>query len=119
MGFGRGPLHSVTQATGTTAYYGVPIDKGVVGLQIAWLDAVSAATITLELTNFGAEDAPVADAGAAYEWKDSGQTITGPAGSAAGSTLIMYENVRALRARLKVVTTAATALAIYSGVATA
>lgn len=116
MAFGRQPLFRGTQATSTTVYYPVPVHEGVIGIQFAWTDATSNATVTLELTNFDAIEAPYAAAGAAYEWKDSGLTITGPAASAAGSTLILVENARVLRGRLKVVTTANSSFVILDGV---
>lgn len=92
-------------ANGTTFYVEVPVTNGTVGGQIAWLDAISAATITLELTSFGMGEV-AANAAASYYWKDSGVAITGPAASAAGSTLLNVENVRQSRARLRIVTTA-------------
>jgi hypothetical protein len=113
----RGPLYAATIPTTTTVYVGLPVHAGCVGAYIAWLDATAAATITLELTSFGADLAPVDAAGAAWEWKDSGQTFTGPAASAAGSLMINLENVRQLRARLKIVTTAVSPIEIYDGVA--
>jgi hypothetical protein len=116
MGFGVPPLFKGAQATTTTMYVGVPIHNGVVGLHIGWLDATSAATVTLELTSFGAEDAPYDAAGAAYEWIGSGETITGPVASAAGATLVFFENVRARRARLKLASTANCLWEIYDGV---
>jgi len=99
---------AATLANASTIYVGIPVDhdRGCLGCQIAWLDATSAATITLELSNFGSHDAPVSAAGAAWEWEDSGLTITGPAATAAGSSVLNVENVRQRRARLKIVTTA-------------
>ena len=116
MGFGRGPLFEGAIATTTTQYVGLPIHDGVLGAHIGWKDATTAATLTIEFTSVGAVDAPVDAAGSGWEWKDSGETITGPAGSAAGATLVMFENVRALRARLKIVTTAASSFVIYDAV---
>ena len=115
MGIGRLPLYKGTVASGATVYVGVPICHGVIGLQVAWKDATSSATITLELSSFPATDAPIDEAGAAWEWKDSGQTITGPAASAAGSTLVHLENVRQLRGRLKIVAAADCLLEIHNG----
>lgn len=113
--FGRQPLFDGPIATSTTQYIGVPIHEGRVGLYIAWLDATSSATITLEMTSLGAEDAPLATAGT-YQWKDSAISITGPAASAAGATMVNVENVRQLRARLKVVTAANSIFKIFDGV---
>jgi hypothetical protein len=98
----------------TTQYIAVPVSKGAVGCYVAWIDATSNAAITLELTSFPSEEAVTTTAGT-YQWKDSGLTFTGPAGSAAGSLLINVENVRQSRARLKVVASATTKLVIYNG----
>lgn len=117
MAFGRPPLYKATIPTTTTVYIGVPIVCGVIGLFLAWSDAVGAATITLELTSMSADDAPLATAGT-YQWRGSGETITGPAASAAGNAMVNLENVRQLRARLKVVTTAVTPLEVHNGVST-
>lgn len=114
-GYGREPLFIGAVANGATQYVGVPIRDGVVGLQIAWKDATSSATVTLELSSFPATDAPVTEAGAAWEWKDSGLTITGPAASAAGSVLVNAENVRQRRGRLKIVAAAACVFEIHNG----
>lgn len=85
------------------------------GLHIAWLDATTAATITIELSSFGPLDAPHDTAGSAWEWVDSGEEFTGPSGSAAGALLVNFENVRQRRARIKIVTTAASEFEIYEG----
>jgi hypothetical protein len=114
-GFGHVPLFKGSVGNGATQYVPVPIHDGCIGVQIAWLDATSSATITLELTSFDAYDAPYDAAGAAYEWKDSGVSITGPAASAAGSSLVNCENVRQLRARLKIVGAAASLFEIRDG----
>lgn len=112
------PLYKATIPTTTTVYVGVPIHDNAIGLQIAWLDGTANATVTLELCSQGPEDAPYDAAGAAWEWRDSGLSITGPAGSAAGSTLLNVENVRQRRARLKIVTTAISPMEIWDGVLT-
>jgi glycerate kinase len=109
------PLFKGTITHPSTTYVGVPIHDGAVGVYIAWLDAVSSATITLEVTSFGNDQAPVATAGT-YQWKDSGVSVTGPAASAAGSSLVDVENCRQKRARLKIVTAATCSLEIYDGV---
>lgn len=114
MGLGHVPLFKGAIATSTTAYIGVPIHGDAIGLYIAWKDATSSATITLELTSVNATDAPVTTAGT-WQWKDSGLTITGPAASAAGSTLVNVENARQTRARLKIVTAAACDFEILDG----
>jgi hypothetical protein len=89
-----------------TQYVPLPISGGTIGAQIAWLDATSSATLTIETSNYDANDAPLTDAGSAWEWKGSGLTITGPTGAAAGSTTLNIENVRQKRARLKIVAAA-------------
>jgi hypothetical protein len=110
------PLFAGTLTHPTTAYVGVPIKDGALGCQIAWLDATSSATITLELTSFDPDVAAVNVAGTAWQWKDSGVVIAGPAASAAGSVLVNTENVRQQRARLKIVTAATSVLEILDGV---
>lgn len=113
---GHVPLLKGAQLTTTTQYVGVPIHNGCIGVHLGWLDATSAATITLELSSWNADDAPVATAGTtALQWRDSGETITGPAASAAGSSLINIMNVQQKRARLKLVTTANSLWEIYDG----
>jgi glycerate kinase len=99
---------SITQfqmVNAETKYVEVPVVDGAIGFQLAWMDAVSSATVTLELTSFRRIAATVA--GSAWEWKDSGVTITGPAASAAGSVLVNVENVRQRRGRVKIVAAAA------------
>lgn len=103
-----------TIANAATQYIGVPVVKGMVGVYIAWVDATSSATITLEFTSMPPEEAATTTAGT-YQWKDSGLSFTGPAASAAGSLLINVENVRQSRARLKVVGAANTKLIVYNG----
>jgi hypothetical protein len=90
----------------STVYVELPVEDGAVGAHIAWLDATSAATITLELTCYGQLEAPASEAGSAWEWEDSGLTISGPAAAAAGATSLNVENVRQRRARLKMVLSA-------------
>jgi len=104
-----------TIPTSTTLYVPVPIRAGTLGAHIGWLDAVSSATITLELGSFAAAAPTVA--GAAWEWKDSGVSITGPAASAAGASIVNVENVRQRFARLKIVTAAACNFDIRDGTA--
>jgi hypothetical protein len=104
--------------TSTTLYVEVPVRDGVdggrfLGVHVAWLDATSSATITLELTSYRHVASGVA--GNAWEWIDSGLTFTGPAATAAGGLLINIENIRQHRARLKIVTAAITTLDIRDG----
>lgn len=119
MGQGRPPLFKGTIPTATTKYVGVPIrpgpSGGSVGLHIGWRDAVSSATITLELSSFPESSAPIDEAGSAWEWIGSGLTITGPAASAAGGTLVNLENIRQRRARLKIVAAADCDFEIHNG----
>lgn len=98
--------------TSTTFYIEVPVRDGKLGAHIGWTDGTSSATITLELTSH--IGAGIADP-TAWTWKDSGVSITGPAGSAAGASLVNVENVRQRRARLKVVTAAVSNLIIFDG----
>ena len=118
MSYSKKPLFDYkvngTIAAAATQYVGVPVIKGMIGVYIAWVDATSSATITLELTSFPPEEAATTTAGT-YQWKDSGETFTGPAASVAGSLLINIENVRQSRARLKIVGAATTSLIIYNG----
>ena len=101
-------------ANGETKYVEVPIRDAALGAHIGWLDAVSSATITLELSSFAAAST---QAGTAWEWKDSAVSITGPAAVAANSFLLNVENVRQKRARLKIVAAAASEFDIRDGTA--
>lgn len=110
-------LFDGTVANAATQYVGVPvsIDDGSIGVQIAWLDATSSATITLELTSYDSDEAPISVAGSAWKWIASGVTVTGPAAAAAGATLLNVENVRQRRARLKIIAAANSRLQILEG----
>ena len=101
----RVPLFKGTIANAATQYVPVPVHDGCLGAYIAWKDATSSATITLEMTSLNPEVASDTST-TAWHWKDSGLTITGPAASAAGATLLNVENVRQARARLKIVAAA-------------
>ena len=107
------PLFRGSVANAETKYVEVPVRRGAVGAQIQWKDATSSATVTLELTSNPGIAAGVA--GAAHEWRDSGLSITGPVGSAAGSTVLNVENVRQRRARIKIVGAAASNFEIWDG----
>lgn len=103
-------------AAATTFYVEVPVRAdGSIGAQISWLDAVSAATITLELSNYGMADVAY-DAAAAHYWADSGVSIMGPNATAIGSTILNIDNVRQKRGRLKFVTTAASIIQVLGAV---
>lgn len=109
-------LFKGTIPTATTRYFALPIDPvtGQLFLDVQWKDATSAAAITLETTGSSQADADVAAAGQAWQWKtEAGVTITGPAGSAAGSTKVHISSIFARRARLKIVTSAACDFEIY------
>lgn len=112
----RVPIFKGTVANGATQYVGLPVRNGKLGSQISWLDATSAATITIETTDYGPTDAPVTTAGAANVWKDTGLSITGPVGAAAGSTSVNVENCRQGRARIKIVASANCNFEIYDDV---
>lgn len=115
----RVPLFSGLIPTSTTKYIGVPIYRSgngkVLGIDIGWIDATTAATITLELTSRNSVEAPVETAGTADMWKDSGETFAGPDGSAIGGGGIYVSNVQQQRARLKIVTTATSNFVIMDG----
>jgi hypothetical protein len=113
----REPLFKGTLTHPATQYVGVPIHDGIIGVHIAWPDATSSATITLELTSYDSIDAPVTTAGTADLWNDVSATvaITGPAASARGSAQVNVENVRQRRARLKIVTAATSTFTILDG----
>lgn len=102
-----------TVANGETKYVEVPVRNGTIGFQLAWLDATSSATVTLELTSYLRIAAGVA--GGAGQWKDSGVSITGPAATAADSAIVNVENVRQRRARLKIVGAAASSFDLQGG----
>jgi len=110
------PLFRGTQASGTTIFVPVHIVAGCIGVHISWLDATSAATINLELTSYAADEAASDAAASDVLWPDSGETITGPVGAAAGSALINLSNVRQQRARLRIVASANCSWSIWRGV---
>lgn len=115
-GFGKPPIFKGTIANGATQYVGLPIHDRAIGAHIAWLDGTSSATITLELSSFSVNDAPIEEAGSAWEWLSSGVSITGPsAAGSGGGTPINVENVNQKRARLKIVAAAACNLEIHDG----
>lgn len=108
-------LFDGTILSGATQYVAVPIHHDAIGLHVGWRDATSSATITLELTCSTSADAPYDAAGDAWEWIDSGETIDGPAATAAGGTLVHIDNCRQDRARLKIVAAADCDLFVYDG----
>ena len=104
------PIFQGRLASGVTEYYEVSVRAGTIGLHIGWFDAVSSATITIELTSV---PGVAANSTVAWHWKDSGVSITGPAATAIGAASINIENVRQIRARIKIVTAAITQLGIW------
>lgn len=108
-------LFSEVIPSGATRYVPVPIRDGKLGALIAWKDATSSATITLELTSYDGLAPTVA--GAAWEWVGSGVTITGPTAAAAAGSLVNVENIRQRSARLKIVTAAISTIEIKDGTA--
>lgn len=108
-------IERFTMVTSQVKYVPVPVRNGTIGAQIGWKDAVSSATITLELSSF--PGASIDGAGQAWEWNDSGVSITGPAASAAGSARVDVENCRQLQARLKITAAAACSFEIRDGTA--
>lgn len=107
-------LFDGTVANGVTQYVGVPIKNGKLGCHIAWLDATSSATITLETTSYNAQDAPTTTAGT-YQWYPTAVSITGPAASAAGSFALNVADIYQRRARLKIVAAANSDFEIING----
>lgn len=98
------PLFDGTILSGTTRYIGVPVGlSSLIGLQVSRITGAGADTITLEMSDFPADQAPVQTAGT-YQWKDSGETITTPAAGA--STLVHLGNIGTSRGRLKIVAAA-------------
>lgn len=100
-------------ASGATIYVPVPIRDNCIGVHILWRDAVSSATITLELssTEAAAQSSSAADWGTAA----NSPTITGPAATGAGCAIVTVTNVNQRQARLKIVTAAITNLEVRDG----
>lgn len=101
-------------ANGETKYVRIPIHDGKIGSYIGWKTSGSSAAVTLEMTSVPIEG--VDEAGAAWQWKDSGLSFTGPAGAAIGALLINIDNVRQTDARLKIVGAAASVFEIWDGI---
>lgn len=98
------PLFDGVIANGTTKYIGVPTGlSSLLGIQIARVTGAGADAITLEMSEFPADQAPVEVAGT-YQWKDTGEVIATPA--AGTSTQVHLGNVGASRSRLKIVAAA-------------
>jgi hypothetical protein len=98
------PLFDGTILSGATKYIGLPMGlSSLEGIQISRITGAGADTITLEMSLFPADQAPVATAGT-YQWKDSGETISTP--TAGTSTLVHLGNIGTTRSRLKIVAAA-------------
>jgi hypothetical protein len=109
-------LFDGTILNGNTQYVPVPVYGSAIGLQIAWRDGTSnVSSIALQLTSAPASVAPADAAGEDYGWVDSGESITGPAGAAAGAELVNLQNVRQTRARLVIVASADCDMLITDG----
>ncbi len=100
------PLFQGVVLSGATKYVPIPVTHNRIGLTVAWRDAVSSATITMEYSDFDAEEAPHDAAGSAWHWKASGVAITGPSAAAASSALVESSSVLHKRARLVIVAAA-------------
>lgn len=109
-----GLLFRGTVANGETKYLRVPIHNGALGIHIGWKTTASSATITLEMTSI--PGLGIDDPGAAWQWEDSGVSISGPAAAAIGATSVNVDNVRQTDARLKIVGAAASVFEIWDGI---
>lgn len=95
------PYFDGTIPNGTTKYIGIRDgDHSLVGIQISRLTGAGADVITLETSEFPADQAPVTTAGT-YEWVATGEAITTPAAGA--STQVHLGNIGSGRMRLKIV----------------
>lgn len=98
------PLFDGTILSGATKYIGVPVgDASLIGIQIARVTGAGADIITLEASDFPADQAPVETAGT-YQWKDTGEAIATP--TAGTSTAVNLGNYALGRGRLKIVAAA-------------
>jgi len=117
MAFGIEALFEGSLTHPVTKYIAVPVQPGgIVGVSLGWKDATSSGTFTLELTSHGPDEAPYDAAGDAWEWVDSGESITSPAATAASGTTVRAL-VGARRARIKYVTAANSDIVVYDGMA--
>lgn len=106
--------YATALGNGTTTYVEIPIEPAsIAGIQCSWLDATSSATITLETSNWPQAMVAGNVAGNADEWfNESTVAIAGPTAVARGCSITHVGNLGAERARLKIVTAAATKLRI-------
>lgn len=94
-------------ANAATRYVDLPIPSSKLhSVQIAWLDAISSATITIESTNRTPNDASFDSTNAAL-WSADATSITGPNGTAIGSVMVNLADKGFRRARLKIIASAA------------
>lgn len=100
-------------ANGEVVTVEVPIRAGALGASIHWPDATSSAAILLEMTSGRAALGDLQ----AKSWKDTGVSITGPAASAAGCSLVNVENSRQKRARFRITAAAVTNIEVWDGTA--
>lgn len=100
-------------ASGVTVYVPVPIRDNNIGCHILWRDAVSSATITLELSS--TEASPSSTSAADWGTASNSPTITGPAATGAGCAIVTVTNINHRQARLKIVTAAVTSLEVRDG----
>jgi hypothetical protein len=110
----EGTQLTTTNGVGGTAVHRFEIggvDDLVQSIQIAWPDATSNATIVLQSSNFLLNEATETEA-AGFKWSTEPVTITGPVGSAAGSTMVHLGNCGARRMRLEITVSATTQLYI-------
>jgi hypothetical protein len=115
----RRALFRGTQGAATTIAVPVPVIAGCVGVHVSWPDAVTAATLVLEVSSFDSDQAPwftgavldgegnaavaVADPD---KWPDSGAVIDPIVAGASGARLINASGLRQQRARLLITSTA-------------
>jgi hypothetical protein len=94
------PLFDGTILSGATKYIGIPTGlSSLDGIQISRITGAGADAITLEMSLFPADQAPVETAGT-YQWKDSGESIATP--TAGTSTIVHLGNIGLTRSRLKI-----------------
>lgn len=110
------PLFKGSVLTGTTFYVQVPIYRNAIGAMVMWTDTTTAAAITMEYSDLDPEEAPFAVAGTADQWSASGVVITGPAGGSVGNAKVEASFAPHKRARLKIVTSAASVFDIRNGI---
>jgi hypothetical protein len=97
-----------------THYVEITNGAPLISAFIRWFDGTGDAAITVESTDL-AKDEAASDSTEATEWAaESGVSITGPAGSAAGCVAVHLGNLATKRVRLKIVASAACDMEILS-----